>query len=218
MRVYDISPAITEDLGVFPGDVAFRRHVHMDFRKGDHLLLSSIEATLHLGAHADAPSHYDPDGMGIGERFLEPYLGTCQLIRVDVEPGTRVYPIDLEMNDIICRRVLFATHSFPDPNNWNSNFCSLSPELIDELALRNVLLVGIDTPSIDPEDAKNLASHQTVATHHMAILEGLVLNNVPQGVYTLMALPLRLVNADASPVRALLLPPGLLPDEPLDVM
>src|SRR4051812_9373852 len=67
-RIFDITPMITEGIGVFPGDVAFRRHVSLDFAKGNNLLLSSIHTTLHLGAHADGPNHYAKDGVGIAAR------------------------------------------------------------------------------------------------------------------------------------------------------
>ncbi|MCB1044615.1 MAG: cyclase family protein [Acidobacteria bacterium] len=215
MLIYDITPPVTSDLGVFPGDVPYRRQISLDFNKGDHLLLSSIESTLHLGAHADGPNHYDPKGTGIGERQLDPYLGSCQVIRVHIAQGTRVMPEDVK-TPITEKRVLIDTGSFPNPDRWNSDFCALSPEWVDQLGAKGVLLVGIDTPSIDPESAKVLLSHHAVAKHRMAILEGLVLKRVPEGVYTLCAPPLKLMEADASPVRALLLPAGLLPEEPLE--
>ena len=69
-------------------------------------------------------------------------------------------------------------------------------------------LVGIDTPSIDPERDKDLLSHQAVFQNDMAVLEGIVLDSVPDGVYTLIALPLKLRGADASPVRAVLVGEG----------
>ena len=88
---------------------------------------------------------------------------------------------------------------------WNEDFASLSPALIDQLASEGVRLVGIDTPSIDPMDSKALPSHHAVARRDLCILEGVVLAGVPDGVYTLMALPLKWMGADASPVRAVLL-------------
>jgi arylformamidase len=100
--------------------------------------------------------------------------------------------------------VLFRTGSYPDPNHFNEDFCSLSPALIELLAGEGVRMVGIDTPSIDPCSSKDLPSHAMVAAHDMAILEGVVLDDVPDGVYTLIALPLRIEGADASPVRAVL--------------
>jgi arylformamidase len=67
-----------------------------------------------------------------------------------------------------------------------------------------VRLVGIDTASIDPADSKALASHQVVRRHDVRVLENLVLDDVAEGDYELIALPLKLVTADASPVRAVL--------------
>ena len=202
---HEISPEISEKLAVFPGDRAYRRSVSLDFRKGDHLGLSSVETTVHIGAHADAPSHYHPKGRAIAERKLDYYLGPCQVIEVDLPRGRRIMPQDLSRTKIAAERVLFKTGSFPDPSRWNGDFNSLSPELIEALHRQGVILAGIDTPSIDPAESKRLESHQAIFERDMAVLEGLVLSEVPAGRYTLVALPLRLKDADAAPVRAILL-------------
>src|SRR4029077_14844401 len=101
-------------------------------------------------------------------------------------------------------RVLFATGTYPDPQTWNSDFAALSVELIDFLHERGVITVGIDTPSVDLFESKDLPAHKAILRCDMSILEGLVLNNLPEGTYELIALPLRLVGFDASPVRAVL--------------
>ena len=85
-----------------------------------------------------------------------------------------------------------------------TDFNSLSPELIEFLVQHEVCLVGIDTPSVDPFSSKALESHKSIAKHDLAILEGLVLDSVPEGLYQLMAFPLKLAQADAAPVRAVL--------------
>ena len=208
MKIIDISPIISESLAVFPGDTPYSRKVALSFPK-DHLTLSAIQSTLHLGAHADAEVHYLPQGQGIEARDLSLYLGDCQVIRVKLGPGERIMPAHLEGTTVNSTRILFRTDSFPNPNKWTDFFNALSPELIDFLAARKVKLVGIDTPSIDPADSKKLESHGAVAKHKLAILEGLVLGQVEPGRYTLVALPLPLVGADASPVRAVLLEPDL---------
>jgi arylformamidase len=208
MRYFDISPEISPATAVFPGDTAFSRTVCLDFKKGDNLLLSAIATTVHIGAHADAPNHYHPAGGGIESRDLGYYLGECEVIEVKVPRGDRIKPVHLGNRKARAPRVLFRTGSFPDPMNWNGDFCSLSPELIELLVSQGVKLVGIDTPSIDPEQSKALESHQAVYRNDLAVLEGLVLSSVPEGIYTLIALPLRLKGVDASPVRAVLLPKG----------
>jgi arylformamidase len=202
---FDISPLLSVKTAVFPGDVPLTRDVALDFTKGHHLLLSSLKASVHLGAHADAPNHYSASGPGIHERDLSFYMGPCQVITVKVARGERVLLKHLATTEILAPRVLVRTLSFPDPENWNSDFCSLSPELIEYFNKNKVCLVGIDTPSVDPEDSKYLETHQAIFKADMAILEGLVLDDVPDGLYTLVALPLRLKDFDASPVRAILL-------------
>jgi arylformamidase len=67
-----------------------------------------------------------------------------------------------------------------------------------------VELVGIDTPSVDLFASQDLEAHKACLRHDVAILEGLVLDGVPPGTYELIALPLKLVGYDASPVRAVL--------------
>jgi arylformamidase len=102
--------------------------------------------------------------------------------------------------------VLLRTGTFPDPRNFNEDFASLSAELVDWLHGIGVITVGIDTPSVDPFHDKILEAHHAMARHDMANLEGLVLDDVPEGRYELIALPLRLAGADGSPVRAVLRP------------
>ncbi len=203
-RIFDITPVISPKLGVFPGDIPFSRKISMDYKLGHHLLLSAMESTLHLGAHADSSSHYHQNGEGVEKRPLNAYFGKAQVIHVKCRPGERIQVADLKNQAIQASRVLFFTNSFPNPNAWNDDFMALSPELIDFLSEKKVVLVGIDTPSVDPMTSKALESHQALYRHKMAVLEGIVLTKVPEGVYSLVALPLPIQDADASPVRALL--------------
>jgi arylformamidase len=206
-RLIDISPTISERLGVWPGDVPFSREVSLSIEAGDNIGLSATRATVHLGAHADAPNHYASGAVGIAARPLEPYFGLCQVLRVEIHRGERIRPAHLATK-ICAPRVLFATGSFPDPEAWNEDFCAMSPELVDFLAEQGVILLGIDTPSIDPQNDRELLSHQRVAAHDLAILEGIVLDEVSEGLYTLIALPLKIEAADAAPLRAALLDDG----------
>lgn len=203
-KIYDISPAISPQMAVFPGDTAFSRKKLMSFDQGHHLELSTINSTVHLGAHADAPIHYHADGVGIGERNLNFYLGECQVIHCHKKQGERIYPDDIARYKIQAPRVLFRTGSFPNPNEWNNDFNSLSPELIELLSSKKVITIGIDTPSIDPADDEDMVTHKMIFDKNMAILEGIVLDEVPEGLYELIALPLKISGADASPVRAIL--------------
>ena len=201
---HDITPEISNNTAVFPGDVPFCRKISKDCKEGDSYTLSSIETTVHIGAHTDASNHYHHKGVGISEHSLESYLGPCQVIEIGLPAGERIKPEHLK-EDIKACRILFKTDSYPNTDEWNTDFNALSPELIDFLAQKKVVLVGIDTPSIDPSAAKELTSHLAVFKNNMAILEGIILGKVSPGVYFLIALPLKIKDADASPVRAVLL-------------
>lgn len=201
-KVIDITPEIREDIAVFPGDTKFSRDEILSFEKSNNLVLSSIKTTVHLGAHTDAPSHYHPDGKTMESVTLETYLGECQVVEV-TEKIERMKPSDLK-GDITSERVLFKTLSFPNPYQWNDDFNALSPEMIEFLNSKNVKLVGIDTPSVDPANDKELLTHNAIYKAGMAILEGIVLDKVEVGTYDLIALPLPIKHGDASPVRAIL--------------
>jgi len=201
--LYDITPAISPALQVWPGDTPPSREVLLDMKRGANLTLSTLRATVHLGAHADAPSHYGMDAPAIEARSLDFYLGRCQVMRVPTGRGKRISLKDLS-SAVETERILFATGTYPDPSRFNEDFAALSVEIIDQLARQGVRLVGIDTPSVDLFDSRDLPSHQACLRHDLAILEGIVLDNVPEGIYELIALPLKLQGFDASPVRAVL--------------
>jgi len=203
----DISPEISEALAVYPGDVKYQRHTSYDVDKGDHMTLSSIESTLHIGAHADGPLHYRKGGEGIGQRSLDYYMGPCQVVDLSsvLVKGSKVVGEDLASFPFETSRILIKTDTF-DHNKWSDDFASLSKTALKVLIENGVKLVGIDTPSIDQSDSKDLESHNLVADNNMAILEGLNLRDVSQGKYQLIALPLKIKNGDASPVRAILIP------------
>lgn len=215
MVYYDITPKISQKTAVFPGDQPFEHKVSMSFQKGQHIELSSIHTTVHIGAHADAPSHYHDNGVSIEKRSLEFYLGPCEVIDVtgvlqrQGEEQRRILISDLPDGENFkarTARLLFKTNSFLDLENWTHDFASLSPEVIEFLSRQNALLVGIDTPSVDPSNSKNLPSHKAILKTNLAVLEGLWLKDVSAGVYNLVALPLNMEGVEASPVRAILLP------------
>ena len=204
--LYDISAAIDGNLCVWPGDEAFRREITSEIVAGGSITASSIHTTVHLGTHADAFSHVTRDGATIDQMPLDAYIGRCQVIRVDVAPATAIQPDDLT-ELIRTPRVLFATGTAPDPAHFNEDFAALSAELVDTLHAADVRLIGIDTPGVDLYSAQDLPIHRRLAEYGIASLEWLSLNHVLPGEYELIALPLRLMGCDASPIRAILRTP-----------
>jgi arylformamidase len=202
----DISPLVSPRIDVWPGDVPYRNAKSSRLADGGGIDLGSMHTTYHVGAHTDAPQHYRLGGRDASQLPLDAYHGPCQVVEVRARRGQRFSRADL-IQKPDSPRILFKTGTFPDPSHWNEDFAAPEPDLIGELGKAGVVLVGFDTPSTDLFHSKGLPAHQALFAHGMMNLEGLVLSHVEPGHYTLMALPLRLEDADASPVRAVLLEP-----------
>ena len=201
--LYDLSPTVHPDLPVWPGDTPFRAQLAWSMAAGAAVNVSVVTTTPHVGAHADAPFHTEPRGETAADLALDPYLGPCRV--VEVPPLPLIEPRHLEGVDLgHPPRLLLKTGSVADRRSFPERFSALSPELATLLGERGVVLVGLDTPSVDPFSSKTMDAHHALARHRVAILEGLVLDGVPEGVFELIALPLRLAGLDASPVRAVL--------------
>ncbi|RGP41623.1 Arylformamidase [Altererythrobacter insulae] len=201
-RIWDISQKLHAGLPVWPGDTAFGQVGTWQMGEGSPVNVSALTMSTHTGAHADAPLHYDAAAPDIANVDLDAYLGDCLV--VDARGSTGVIEVgDLPHLDG-ADRVLFRTYDAFPHDAWREDFTAIAPETIKWLAVQGVKLVGIDTPSIDPQNSKTMDAHKAVLAADMRILEGLVLDDVPAGRYELIALPLPIVGGDASPVRAIL--------------
>jgi arylformamidase len=165
--------------------------------------VTAIELSTHSGAHADAPLHYDPNGAPIDAVALEPYLGPCRVVDArGAGAAIGAGLVEAHWSPGVSRMLFRTFDQFP-MDHWPSRFTVIGADAIRALAGHGVVLVGIDSPSLDPETSKSMDAHLSVPAD-MRILEGLVLDQVPPGDYELIALPLALKGLDASPVRAVL--------------
>ena len=203
-RIWDISPPVHAGSPVFPGDTAYSQQWCATIGPGCPVNVSAITLSPHVGAHADAPLHYDASGAAIGEVSLDAFLGPCRVIHaIGCGPLIAWEHIAHAVNARLPQRVLVRTYA-QAPAQWDGALAAYAPATIERLADLGVMLVGIDTASIDPADSKSLDSHQVIRRRGLRVLENLVLDAVPEGDYELIALPLKLTTADASPVRAVL--------------
>ncbi len=203
-RLWDISPPVHEGAPVFPGDTPYQQRWAATISPGCPVNVSEIRMSPHVGAHADAPLHYDPTGAAIGAVDLTPFLGPCRVIHaIGCGPLVEWAHISHAV-DALPARVLVRTYERAPVDRWDGALAAYAPATIERLAALGVRLVGIDTASIDPADSKTLDSHQVIRRLDLRVLENLVLDDVPEGDYELIALPLKLTTADASPVRAVL--------------
>jgi len=204
--LWDISPPVHERAPVFPGDTPYRQRWQATIGGECPVNVSAIELSPHVGAHADAPLHYDPSGVTVGRLPLAPYLGHCRVIHaIGCGPLIEWRHLEHALADLP-PRVLVRTYERVPTERFDEQLTAYAATTIEQLAALGVQLVGIDTASIDPAASKALPSHQAVRRLGLRVLENLVLDDVPEGDYELIALPLKLMQADASPVRAVLRP------------
>ncbi|QPF74619.1 arylformamidase [Roseateles sp. DAIF2] len=202
-RLWDISPLVAPDAPIFPGDEPFSLSWTARLSPGCPVNLSAITMSPHVGAHADAPLHYANDAPSAAEVDLDAYLGPCRVIHaIDCGPLIRIEHLRHAAADLP-PRVLVRCMQKAD-TAWNPEFSAYAPETVEWLAAQGVRLIGLDTPSVDPASSKLLPSHQQLLRLNLRVLENLVLDEVPEGDFELIALPLKLAGACASPVRAVL--------------
>lgn len=203
-RLWDISPPVREGAPVFPGDTPYQQRWAATIAPGCPVNVSTLTLSPHVGAHADAPLHYDANGAPIGALDLDPYLGPCRVIHAIARGPLVTWEHIAHAAHDLPPRVLVRTYQRAPVDHWDPQLAAYAADTIERLADAGVRLVGIDTASIDPADSKSLDSHQVIRRRDLRVLENLVLDDVPEGDYELIALPLKLSTADASPVRAVL--------------
>jgi len=204
VRIHDISQPLGTDTPVWPGDQPVRLDWTMARGHGDSVNVAALTLSVHAGTHVDGPRHCDDAGARPAELDLATFLGPALVVdgrgrdSLDLDA---VHGIDLAHTE----RILFRTRETADPDVFPVRFAAITPGLAHRLGDAGIRLVGTDAPSVDPFDSKTLTAHRALAEGGVAILENLVLDGIGPGRYTLVALPLRIVEADSSPVRAVLL-------------
>ena len=203
-KLWDISPPVDAQSPVFPGDTPYTQQWSATLTETCPVNVSAITLSPHVGAHADAPLHYDPQGAAVGALDLLPFLGRCRVIHaIDVGPLITIAHLQRALNDVPERLLVRTYRQFPH-QQFDTQLTAFDPATVQHLADLGVRLIGTDSASIDPADSKQLPSHQVIRQLGLRVLENLLLDEVPEGDYELIALPLKLMSADASPVRAVL--------------
>jgi arylformamidase len=202
--LWDISPPVALSSPVFPGDTRYQQHWSATLSPDCPVNVASLTLSPHVGAHADAPLHYDPEGATAGQVDLHAYLGPCRVIHA-IACGPLVQIAHLAHAAAnLPPRVLVRVYPQMPQTQFDEALPGFAPATLDWLADQGVLLVGTDSASVDPANSKTLDAHQVLRRRGLRVLENLLLDDVPEGDYELIALPLKLMQADASPVRAVL--------------
>ncbi len=177
----------------------------MAIGEGASVNLSTLTLSSHLGTHADAPYHFSEADLTMEKVPLAAYLGPATLVTVQREAGPLTPADFLDLDWRRVKRLLVHSLASTKPAaEFPTRFVYPSPELANFMAGHGVVLFGSDAPSMDDMNSKSLPGHKALRRNGIAILEGLLLTDVPDGDYELIALPLKIQGVDGSPVRAIL--------------
>jgi arylformamidase len=206
-RWIDISMPLYSGMPVWPGDTEYRFQLTWTKEASGSVNVGQLLLSTHTGTHVDAPFHFDEQGNTMEKWDLERGIGPARLIHL---PGrTSIGVEDLKPFDLHgVKRLLIRTDGWRDRSRFPDSIPHLEPDIAPYLAERGVRLLGLDLPSVDPIDSKELPAHHALARHGIHILEGLVLEHAEEGEYELIVLPLAIQGGDASPVRAVIRPLG----------
>lgn len=204
-KFFDITRTLNPKLAVWPGDTPFSAQVIAAIKAGASINLTTLTMSSHTGTHVDAPYHFLDDDLRLENVALEAYVGPATVVTVQRESGALI-PADFpNLNWSNVERLLVHSVASTKPaDQFPTQFVYPSPELADFMAGYGIVLFGSDAPSMDELESKTLPGHKALRRHKIAILEGLLLTDVPDGTYELIALPLKIEGGDGSPVRAIL--------------
>ncbi|WP_082341282.1 arylformamidase [Sporosarcina globispora] len=201
----DISQPLTSGIAHWPGDTPFSYETAFTKEQTGSVNIGRITTSLHTGTHVDAPFHFNDEGEKILDLDIELYIGPARVI--DVSGYERVDSEVLSGFDLEgVERVLLRTAVPNDPEVFPNRIPELTPDMADYLGSKGVRLLGVDVPSVDPLDSKEMETHHALYRNGIHILENTMLDDVEEGNYELIALPLPIKEGDGSPVRAVIRP------------
>jgi len=204
MKIHDISMMLNQDVAEWPGDTAFQFQVNWTKEQSGSVNVGQITTSTHIGTHIDAPFHYDDQGKKVHELPLENYIVNAVVIDVS---GNDIVSRKILQNVHVggARAVLFRTSAWHNRAIFPEEIPAFAADVVDWMVDNDVVLFGVDLPSVDAITSKELPMHHALGKAGRYILEGLVLDDIKEGLYELIALPLKIEGADGSPVRAVLI-------------
>jgi len=201
-KIIDISMELNDMTPEWPGDIPFSYELSVTKEQSGSVNIGKLQTSTHIGTHIDAPFHYNEQGLKTHELPLDVYLTQAQVM--DVSGLEKIALSDLKPLEKNVEAVLLKTVSWQDRSKFPEKWPIFDESIAKWMADNGIRLLGVDVPSVDPETSKDLPMHQAMNQHQRFILEGIVLDEVSEGVYQLVALPLKIKGGEGSPVRAIL--------------
>lgn len=207
--VIDISLPIDDHLLTWPGDPPLEVLPHRRIANGDAANVSELRIGTHTGTHVDPPVHFVEEAVGIDQVALDVLVGPTVVVDARGLAGA-LGPEHLESLPIPegTERVLFRSDNSEIwrhlPTIFPAEYVSISADGARWIVERGIRLVGVDFLSVEKKGSPGHPTHVTLLTA-VGIVEGSNLGDVGPGEYTLACLPLRIVDGDGGPARAVLL-------------
>ena len=209
MKIYDISLTISPDLPVWPGDPLVELELIESIDAGAHANVSHLSAGVHIGTHVDAPHHFLNDGRTVEQLSLEVLTGPCYVTQLpDGVEAITAEALDGMSLPINTTRILFGTSNSRlwsrGEKKFQEDFVAVVEDGARWLVEHGIRLVGVDYLSVAPF-GDSTPTHTVLLEAGVVVVEGLDLSAVPRGFYDLYCLPLKLLGAEGSPARAILI-------------
>lgn len=209
-QIWDITLPLQPGLPVWPGDPPVEMEPVAAVERGDSCNVTAYRFGSHTGTHIDPPRHYFPEGAPLHDLSLRLLIGPCRVADLSHVEG-RITAADLEAACLPekTERLLLKTSNsrlWDDPRHaFHPRFVDLSPEGAEWVIRKGIRLVGIDYLSIEGQEDPGSPVHRSLLGESIVIVEGLDLRHVEAGEYGLICLPLKAMNGDGAPARALLI-------------
>jgi arylformamidase len=202
---FDITHSLKNETTIWPGDEPIDISRIHECGVNAESTVRKLVMTSHTGTHIDAPAHFVVNGDTVDQIPLNVLIGECTVIetQADVIDSSVLDSLDIPKNT---KRLLIKTQNsmhFTGTQPFDKNYVGLNANGAEWVVENGIQLVGIDYLSIACF-SEIQATHNILLNHRIAVLESLYLKEVPQGVYTLIALPLKLEDGDGAPSRVVL--------------
>jgi arylformamidase len=210
MKFFDITRALAADLAPWPGDTSFDYSLTARIADGSSVNVGRIVTSVHSGTHADAFFHFEDRSLTIDKFEPQRYLGPAVVVDLSQKfSGSSGMSLgEITIGDLgtseSATRLLIKTGAWRDSTKFPAAIPVLAAGVAEWMQVRGIKLFGVDLPSVDAIDSKALRNHHALAAADIAILEGLDLSEAEAGIYSLAALPLKIIGGDGAPVRAIL--------------
>jgi arylformamidase len=206
-ETYDISVLLGKENIDYPEDTPYSRKIDSKIGEGGSFNLSTLVMSAHSGTHLDAPYHIIAEGKTIDEYPASDFILSALVVQIEGKHSIETEDlngVEIESGEALLFKTFNSLSGISRSGEFSDKCVYMSGEAADICVQKGAALVGIDYISIDRCDDDEAPAHRKLLGNGVPILEGINLEHVPPGRYTLICLPLKVEGGDGSPVRAVL--------------